>query len=152
MKYTKEIIINLPLNKVIELFDSFDNLKKWQPGLINIQHISGEPGQAEAKTQLLYKMGKREIEMIETIVKRDLPKEFSATYEAKNVWNMVVNNFEELEQGKTKWITINEFKCKGFMAIMCALMPGAFKKQTYQHMKTFKEFAEKEANSPTTNN
>lgn len=33
MKYTCEITINQPLNKVIELFDNPDNLKHWQPGL-----------------------------------------------------------------------------------------------------------------------
>ena len=33
MKYQNEIEINLPLNRVIELFDNPDNLKRWQPGL-----------------------------------------------------------------------------------------------------------------------
>ena len=67
MKYNVEITINLPRTKVIELFDSTENLYKWQPGLMSFDHLSGTPGEVGAKSKLLYKMGCREIEMIETI-------------------------------------------------------------------------------------
>ena len=66
MKYTTEIEINLPVEKVIELFDNSDNLSKWQPELISFKHLSGEPGQVGEKSKLRYRMGKREIEMMET--------------------------------------------------------------------------------------
>ena len=91
MKYNCEIEIDLPLNRVIELFDSTENLYKWQPGLISFEHLSGEPGQVGAKSKLQYKMGKREIEMIETITERKLPDELSCTYDAKGVFNIVFN-------------------------------------------------------------
>ena len=45
MKYQVEITLDIPRERVIELFDSFDNLKKWQPGLEKVEHTSGEPGQ-----------------------------------------------------------------------------------------------------------
>jgi hypothetical protein len=142
MKYNCEIEINLPLKRVIELFDDSDNLSKWQPGLVSFEHISGKPGQTGAKSRLIYKMGKRDIEMIETITTRNLPEEFSGTYEAKGVFNFVNNKFAELSPNKTKWITENEFQFSGFMKIMGMLMPGAFKKESQKHLKQFKEFAE----------
>ena len=61
MKYTVEIIINLSRARVIELFDSVENMYKWQPGLISFEHKSGKAG---AKSRLQYKTGSREIEMI----------------------------------------------------------------------------------------
>src|SRR5688572_32451586 len=60
-----------------------------------------------------FRMGKREIEMIETITTRDLPKEFSGTYEAKGVYNIVKNSFVKLSETRTKYITENEFQFKG---------------------------------------
>lgn len=60
------------------------------------------------------------------------------TYEAKNVWNLQQNTFIETSKNETEWITISEFKCSGFMKIMCWLMPGAFKKETLKHMNRFK--------------
>lgn len=145
MKYTTTIQINLPRLKMIELFDSVENMHKWQPELISFDHLSGEPGKEGAKSNMKYKMGKREVEMIETITKRNFPDEFSGTYEAKGVWNLQQNFFKEVNENKTEWETISEFKCAGFMKIMCWLMPGAFKKQTLKFMERFKEFAEKTA-------
>ena len=74
MKYTLSTTINLPRSKVIELFDNPDNMSKWQPELQSFEHISGEPGEPGAKSRLKYKMGKREVEMIETITARNCLK------------------------------------------------------------------------------
>jgi hypothetical protein len=142
MKYTAEVELNLPREKVIELFDNTENLKKWQEGLVSFEHIEGEPGKEGAKSQLKYKMGKREIEMVETITKRNLPDEFFGTYETKGVWNEVRNYFIVEGDQKTKWRLDTEFKGSGFMKIMMLFAPGMFKKQTLKSMNDFKEFAE----------
>ena len=145
MKYALEIDIDLPREKVIELFDNTDNMFKWMEGLVGFEHLSGESGQEGAQSRLKYKMGKREIEMIETITKRNLPDEFTGTYEAKGVWNEVANRFVEVSPEKTKWITDQEFRFTGFMKVIGFLMPGSFKKQSYKYLELFKKFAEKEA-------
>jgi len=142
MKYEVEVDINLPRSKVIELFENPDNMKYWQPGLISFEHVSGEPGQPGAKSRLKYQMGKREIEMIETITINNLPHEFSGTYEAKGVWNEVQNYFIEINENQTKWKSKNEFKCGGMMKLMGFFMPGMFKKETCKFLKNFKAFAE----------
>ena len=143
MKYSNEIEINLPRKKVIELFDNPDNLPKWQEGFVSFEPISGKPGEEGAKAKLKYKMGKREVEMIETITKRNFPDEFHGTYEAKNVYNEV-NNFFIAQKNSTNWISENIFKFTGFMKLFAFFMPGVFKKQSLKYMKDFKEFAEKE--------
>lgn len=145
MKYEHKIEINLPRKTVIELFNNSENLKKWQPSLISFDHLSGNPGETGAKSKLFYKMDKREVEMIETISLQNFPEEFSATYEAENVWNKVSNLFMELDDNKTLWLSKNEFRGTGIMRLMLWLMPSAFKKQSYQSMKDFKSFAETEA-------
>lgn len=144
MKYTTEIEINQPVNKVVELFDNPDNMKEWMEGLQSFETISGTPGEEGAKAKLKYKMGKREIEMIETITKRNLPDEFTGTYEAKGVFNIVKNRFIPIGDNKTKYVTEQEFQFSGFMKMMGIFMPGAFKKQSLKYMIAFKEFAEKQ--------
>lgn len=147
MKYKLEIDIDLPREKVIELFDNPDNIKHWQPGFISMEPMEGTPGQVGAKSHLKYQMGKRKVNMVETITTRNLPEEFSGTYEAGGVWNGIQNFFHEAGPDKTRWVTENEFKFSGFMKIMGLLMPGTFKKQSFQYMKYFKEFAEKQASA-----
>jgi hypothetical protein len=143
MKFTQRIVINLPREIVIELFDNPDNMKHWQPGLVSFENISGTPGEVGTKSRLKYKMGKRDVEMVETITTRNLPDEFSGTYEAKGVWNEVKNYFVEISSDKTEWVSENEFKFYGFMKIIGLLMPGAFRKESYKYMRLFKEFSER---------
>ena len=144
MKYSNEVIINLPLNRVMELFDSEENLFKWQPELISFEHFAGEKGEVGAKSKLKYKMGKREVEMTETITVKDLPNEFSGTYEAKGVWNEVKNYFEAVDEHSTKWHSDCKFEFSGFMKLIAFFMPGTFRKQSQKYLDQFKVFAEAE--------
>ncbi len=142
MRYKLEIAIELPRERVIELFDSFDNLKLWQEGLVSYEPISGEPGQPGAKTRLLYEMGRRRVEMVETIITRNLPDEFSGTYDASGVHNIVRNTFYD-EGDSTRWTLETEFQFSGFMRIMSFFMgSGRFREQTRKTMESFKRFAE----------
>lgn len=142
MKYTIEIQIDLPRSKVIQLFDSTENLMKWQKGLQSFDLISGEAGQEGAQSRLVYQMGGRRIEMTETITKRELPHEFHGVYETKGVKNVMENYFIDTGEN-TIWKAVSEFQFSAFpMKIMAWLMPSAFKKQTHQTMLDFKNFAE----------
>lgn len=144
MKYSTEIIIEKPLDEVVKKMDSADNMKHWQEGLINAEHVSGTPGKFGAKMKLHYDFGKRKMELIETITKQNLPEEFHATYNTKGVYNIQQNYFKSTEEGYTKWVCENEFQPTNLvMNAMLFLMPGAFKKQTKKYMSNFKNFAEK---------
>lgn len=142
MKYIIEKTINKPLHEVVAKFDNPDNMDKWMDGLKSYEHISGTPGEVGAKAKLVFKMNNREIEMIETITRRNLPEEFSGTYVANGVVNKNTNRFQKISENKTRYISEQEFQFKGFMKLMGWFMPGSFKKQTARYMDSFKNFVE----------
>ena len=142
MHYTVEIDLDLPRDRVIELFDSSENLRKWQRGLQVFEPLEGEPGQPGATSRLVFQMGRRKIEMIETITERNLPDSFAGTYDAKGVHNVVRNRFVELAPDRTKWISENEFEFSGFMKLVGLLAKSAFPKQSLEYLQDFKAFAE----------
>ena len=142
MKYTLDIELDLPRKRVIELFDNAENLKKWQPDLIRFEHLSGEPGQAGAKSKMHYNTGGREIELIETVLSNNFPDSFIGTYETKGVWNKLENRFIIIDESRTKWEQTCEFKASGFVKVLAFFMPGMFKKQSKEMMAKFKAFAE----------
>jgi uncharacterized membrane protein len=144
MKYTVEIEINKPIDEVVKLFDNEDNLFKWMEGLQSIEHLTGNPGEKGSTAKMLFKQGKREIEMIETVISLNLPEEFIASYEAKGVYNLAKVSFLPIGDSKTKYVTEQEFQFKGFMKVFGWVMPGAFKKQTAKYLQKFKEFAEEQ--------
>ncbi len=145
MHFTQQIEIDKPIDTVVALYDNPDNLTKWMEGLLSYEHLSGTAGESGAKAKMHFKMGRREIEMVETIITRNLPDEFSGTYEAKGVYNVMKSTFKELSPAKTLYTTENEFQFTGFMKLMGFLMPGAFKKQSMKYMVAFKDFVEKES-------
>ncbi len=142
--YEVEIEIKLPRERVIELFLDPNNLAKWQPDLINFEQISGESRQVGSQSKQIHKMGGREIEMIETIKTHNYPNEFSATYEADGIWNLIENHFFKVDNNKTRWVLNAEYKCSGIVVkLMSIFMPSVFKKQTLTFMNRFREFAER---------
>lgn len=143
MNYEVEIELELPRDRVAALFDDPENLPKWQRGLLSIEPLAGEPGTPGATSKLVFQMGKREMEMVETILVRDLPERFEAVYDAKNVHNVSRHRFEELGPDRTRWVAENEFRFSGFMKVIGFLMKGAFPKQSLQYMTDFKAFAER---------
>ncbi len=142
MKYQQQITINKPRKEVVAKYSDPDNLKHWQRGFIFMKPINGNLGDEGSQNLLKYNMGNREIEMTETIIKNNLPDEYSATYEAKGVYNYQVNRFSPTLEAETLWITDNEFKFSGFMKLFGWFMPGAFKKQSRKYMEDFKAFVE----------
>ncbi len=142
MKYTTELTIDLPRTKVIELFDSTENMYKWQKGLKSFEPISGEPGQEGARSKLVFDGRKGDLEMTETITRRNLPDEFHGIYEARGVYNEMYNYFAVIDENHTLWRTISIFKFRGLMALMAPFMKSAFTGNTLLNMERFKNFAE----------
>ncbi len=143
MRYTVEIEIDLARDKVIELFDSAENLFKWQEGLKEFEHLSGEPGQPGAKSKMVFEFKGRPMELIETITVRNLPDEFSGTYDADKMHNIVANRFIETGPQRTKWVSENEFQMTGLMKWISPFIKGMFRKQSLKYMEDFKAFAER---------
>jgi len=146
MKYTCQIEIDKPVETVVSLFDNADNMKKWMEGLQSFEPLSGTPGQPGAKSRLKFRMGSRQVEMIETITVRNLPHEFSGMYEMNGVVNNIKNFFKPLPGNRTNYITEQEFQFKGFMKLIGLLMPGMFKKQSMKYLIDFKNFVENHKN------
>jgi len=149
MKFTCSVEINLPVDEVVELFDSTENLIEWQDGFVKFEPISGAPREEGSKAKMIYMMGKsgQEMEIIETINVKNLPEEMTGLYEHKHMVNTMTTRFKEISTNKTLYEAEIEYtKLIGFVPkLMAFLMPGLFKKQTQKWLNQFKEFAERES-------
>lgn len=142
MKYTVEVDIDRPLNEVVEKFDNQENYSSWMKGLESFENIEGKQGQEGAKTKFKFNMGKRKMEMIETVLKRNLPEQYLVSYEVNGVYNEVDNRFEKIDDTTTLYTTHQYFKFKGFMKIIGLLFGRSFKKQSLKYANDFKKFVE----------
>ena len=124
MRYTVEITVDVPRDEFIKKLDNPENMKHWQKGLLSYEQISGKPGSEGAQMGLSYQFGKRKMEMVETIIKNDMPNELHASYDTKGVQNIQKNYFEEVD-GKTVWKSDNTFEVVGAVPVVDELLSTA---------------------------
>jgi hypothetical protein len=142
MRYSTEILIRQPRNKVIELFQDLNSLQKWQPGLKSFEPLDRIPGEEGARVKLIYESRKGDLVMTETITSKQLPEYIHMTYRSRGVYNEVKKRFTEPEPGVTLWRSENYFRFRGVMMVMIPFMKQAFIHNTLLNMDRFKLFAE----------
>lgn len=143
LKYSTQITVSLPREKVVAIFEDPGQASHWMEGFISMVPVSGEPGAVDAVSQLTFQMGKRRMEMTETILVNNLPETFSCRYDTDGVRNVIDNRFIAVGENETNWEMDNVFEFSGFMMkVMGTLMPFMFKKQTATYARNFKAWAE----------
>jgi hypothetical protein len=70
MKFILELPLHRSRAEVWRAFNNPENMKKWQPTLVNIRTISGVQGQPGAVSRLTYAEGKGEFTLSEKVTYR----------------------------------------------------------------------------------
>ena len=153
MKYTVSIEIALPRERVVGLLADPAHLPKYLRGLVLHELLSGSYAEVGSTSRVVLQMGKQKIEGTETITRREpvdlreISRESVVRFEREIViegmWNAVRDRLTEAGPQTTLWQSENEYRFSSLlMRLMGLLMPGAFRKQSRQHMQDFKAFAE----------
>lgn len=153
MKYTVSIEIAMPLEAVAQLLADPANIPKWLRGMVLHEPLSGEHGQVGTRSRVVMQTGEQKMEGIETITRREptdlrgIPTGsvvyFDREIVAEGMWSAARERLTEAGPDTTLWVSENEYRFSGLMMrLVGLLMPGAFRKQSLQHMEDFKAFAE----------
>lgn len=153
MKYTVSTEIALPQEQVAQLLADPAHLPKWLRGLVLHEPLSGVHGQVGTRSRVVMQMGEQKFEGIETITRREptdmhgIPTgsvvHFEREIEGAGMWSVTRDRLTEAGPDATRWESENEYRFSGvMMRLVGLLMPGAFRKQSLQHMQDFKAFAE----------
>ena len=153
MRYTVSIEIDLPREQVVRLVSDPAGFPRWLRGLVSHEPVSGQPGEVGTRSRVVFRSGEQQLEAVETITRRDPadPADIaSATvvhYDREIVGagmsSVARERFTEAGAQKTLWESENEYRFDGLlMKVVGLVMPGAFRKQSRQHLEDFKAFAE----------
>lgn len=145
MKHKTEVVIDADRATVWRLFDNADNMTKWQPTLKSFTHRSGTPGEPDTVSDLVYDENGREVVLTETITARREPDFLAGTYESKWGNAVIVNHFEDIGDGRTRWAAYHNHTFKGFMKVMALFVARSIRKRSEADMERFKLFVETEA-------
>jgi len=138
IKSVVELEINVPQDKLAELYADPDNNKKWMDDLDLYEPISGEPGMVGSKYRF-GQNGNRKMVFVATVTARNLPDEVKLTLDAPNVQVSVTVKFYALTPEMTKFISEEVFLLEG---IINEMVEKGIKDTHRRHMVAFKHFAE----------
>ncbi|MDD7918735.1 SRPBCC family protein [Actinomycetospora callitridis] len=153
MKYTVSIEIALPRERVAQLLADPAHLPKWLRGLVLHEPLSGTHGQVGTESRVVMQMGTQTMEATETITRREpadlhgIPRDsvvhFDREIVTEGMWSAARERLTEAGPETTLWESENEHRFSSVpMRLVGLVMPGAFRKQTRQHMQDFRAFAE----------
>ncbi|MCZ2819772.1 SRPBCC family protein [Modestobacter sp. VKM Ac-2977] len=153
MKQTNSIRIALPREGVAQLLADPAHFPKWLRGLVLHEPVSGTHGQLGTRSRVVMQSGQREMELTETITRREpadlheiptgIVVHFDREVVGAGMWSVVRDRLTEADPETTLWESESEYRFNGLlMRLVGLLMPGSFRKQAQQHMQDFKEFAE----------
>ena len=150
MKTRHEVLIEAPRNVVWAAFDNPGNMLRWQPTLKSYTPQSGTPGEPGATIALVYDEKGGEVHMTETITERREPDFMASVYSSDRGKTVIVNHFEDLGDGRTRWVMYANHFFNGMMKVMSIFRAGAIKRRTdndMQHFKLLVESRQAELNS-----
>jgi hypothetical protein len=153
MKYTVSMEIALPREKVVQLLADPAHLSEWLRGLVLHEPLNGMHGQVGTRSRVVMRMGQQTMEATETITRREpadlhgIPEGSVVHYEreivADGMWNAARERFTEAGPESTLWESENEYRFSGLpMRLAAPFLRGVMRKQSRQHMRDFKLFAE----------
>lgn len=154
MRYTVSLEIDLPRERVAQLLADPEHLPKWLRGMVVHEPLNGVHGHVGTRSRVVLRTGGQEFEATETITRREpvdlqrIPAETVVHFErevvGKGMWSSTADRLTEKGPSTTLWESENEYRFSGvLMRLVGLLMPGTFRKQSLQHMKDFKAFAER---------
>ncbi|CAM4082036.1 SRPBCC family protein [Kibdelosporangium persicum] len=153
MKYTTSIEIALPREKVVQLVADPEHMPKWLRGLVLHEPVNGVHGQVGTTSRVVFQMGKQRMEATETVTRLEpadlhaIPSSVVVHYDreivGEGMWQAQRDRIIDAGPETTLWESESEFRFDGLlMRLMGRLMAGTFRKQSRQHMRDFKAFAE----------
>lgn len=128
-------------------------MSKWLRGLVLHEPLSGVRGQVGTGSRVVMQMGKQKIECTETITRREpsdlreIPTggvvHFDREHVGERMWSAVRDRLAEADPATRLWVSESEYRVSSLLlGLVEVLMPGAFRKQSQQHMHDSKDFAE----------
>ncbi|MGW6445352.1 SRPBCC family protein [Lentzea sp. NPDC055074] len=135
MRFTKEVVLEQPIERVRVLTSDPAHLHAWQPDLVGITQHSDTPGAAGATATLRY----RRFELEETVLSANADERISR-YETRGMVHTITNRYSALDDRRTLLVCDNEFALSGLLKLGRRVLERSLREQVERNVGNFKAF------------
>lgn len=117
LKLEHEVVVNKPIQDVWDYSNNPDNLIHWLNDFVRYEPVTGDRANPQVgdRTNQVYSQGKSEFTMLEEITAYDPPRHVKLFMTSKMFDMEIVNDFESLEENKTRLFAGAEFVRTGLL-------------------------------------
>ncbi|WP_158102581.1 SRPBCC family protein [Lentzea kentuckyensis] len=135
MRFTKEVVLEQPIDRVRVLTSDPAHLHEWQPDLVGITQHSDTPGAPGSTATLTY----RKFELEETVLTANAD-ERTSRYETRGMVHTITNRYTAIDDQRTKLVSDNEFQLSGPLKLVRRVLEKSLRDQAERNIDSFKAF------------
>jgi len=144
LTYETSVVINHPLEKTFEIYNTPENLEKWMPGFISMKTIEEKPGVTGSQYEYVFDNQGQEMTIYETVTNYEENKLIEFDFIAGDMLKKDLITFNSENSNTTitnaSTVTSNSY----FYRCMFAFFKGMFKSIDQENLEKFKAFADKQ--------
>ena len=135
MRFTKEVVLDQPIERVRVLTSDPAHLHEWQPDLVGITHHTATPGAAGSTATLRY----RKFTLEETVLSATADERVSR-YRTPGMVHTITNRYTAVDDRHTLLVCDNEFELSGIMKLGRRVLEKSLREQVERNVDNFKAF------------
>jgi uncharacterized protein YndB with AHSA1/START domain len=135
MRFTKEVVLNKPVERVRVLTSDPAHLHEWQPDLVSITQHSETPGAAGSTATLKY----RKFTLEETVLTATA-NERASRYETRGMVHTITNRYRAIDDQHTLLVCENEIELTGLLKLGRLVLEKSLREQSERNVDNFKAF------------
>ncbi|MEU0880340.1 SRPBCC family protein [Lentzea sp. NPDC005914] len=135
MRFTKEIVLDKPIEQVRVLTSDPDHLLHWQPDLVGITQHSPTPGVAGATATLTY----RKFRFEETVLAATAD-ERTSRYEARGMVHTITNRYRAVDDQHTLLVCENEIRTPFLLRLFHRRINRVLQEETERNLANLKAY------------
>ena len=142
MRFSWELEIAQPLERVLEVLEDPYHPLAWQPGLVSITPLEGSLGAEGSVASYQYDLDGQYFELRETIVVNQTPAEHTARYEGRGMVHTVTNRFEPADVGTTRLVSRHQGYFTGVVRLLSPLLRRPMRERWRVELARFRTYVE----------
>lgn len=135
MRFTKEIVLNKPIEQVRVLTSDPEHLHHWQPELVSITQHSQTPGVAGSTATLTYRKFKFE----ETVLAATAD-ERTSRYESRGMVHTITNRYSAIDDQHTLMVCENEIRTPLLLRLFHRRISRVLQEESERGLANFKAY------------
>lgn len=137
MRFTKEVVLNKPIDQVRVLTSDPAHIHEWQPDLVSITPHSETPGAAGSTATLTY----RKFTLEETVLAATAD-ERTSRYETRGMIHTITNRYSAIDANSTKLVSDSEIELVGLLRLGRRILEKSLREQSERNIDDFKAYVD----------